>query len=314
MAKTPPPTSTLAAQKPRKVKASKYQSFKLQKRITPKMPGLPSAWRLFVDTCKMVVREWRHFLGVMLIFGLLTMLLVRGFTLGADLSAVKDTLSQTDSGNPSQIMTSTALFAYLVGSSGNTSSDAAGVFQLFLGLIVSLALIWSFRHFHAGNKIRIRDAFYRGMYPLVPFILVLGVILLQLIPLLAGGFLYAIIGSNPSITDVELLLWGVVFFLLALVSLYMVTSSLIALYIVGLPDMQPVAALRSARELVRYRRWTVLRKIVFLPFILLLLAAIPVIPLIIYLPSVAMWVFFVISMLMLPMVHGFMYRLYRELL
>jgi hypothetical protein len=315
MAKTPPPASKLVAKPARKLKASKYQSFKLQKKVAPTMPPLPSAWRLFVETLKVIKREWKLFLGIMVIFGLLTMILVRGFTLGTDLTAVKQTLTQTtETANPSQVLTGTALFAYLVGSSGNTSSEAAGVFQVFLGVIVSLALIWAFRQVYANNKIRVRDAFYRGMYPLVPFIIIFFVMLLQLVPLLAGGFMYAIIGASPSITDVELMLWGLVFFLLALLSLYMLTSSVIALYIVGLPDMPPLTALRSARELVRYRRWTILRKIVFLPFILMICAAIIVVPLIILLPAVAMWAFFAVSMAMLPILHGYMYRLYRELL
>ncbi len=52
-----------------------------------------------------------------------------------------------------------------------------------------------------------------------------------------------------------------IFFLLAMLTLIYVKSSLFALYIVTLPDMTPMKALRSARELARYRRWTVLRKI-----------------------------------------------------
>ena len=54
-----------------------------------------------------------------------------------------------------------------------------------------------------------------------------------------------------------------------------------ALYIVTLPDMTPMKALRSARELVRYRRWTVLRKVLFLPLMLLVVAAIIMVPIII---------------------------------
>lgn len=314
MAKTPPPASKLVAKPPRKLKASKYQSFKLQKSVAPTMPPMRSAWSILLGTLGLMKRNWKLFAGIMIVFGVLTAVLVRGFSLGTDLSAVKDTLSDSTSGNPSEVLTGTALFAYLIGSSGNTSNDGAGVFQIFVVLIVSLALIWSFRQVHANNPIRVRDGFYAGMYPLVPFLLVLSIVILQFLPMLFGGFLYSLVGSNPSVTSVELLLWGFVFFLLVLVTLYMLTSSLFALYIVCLPNMGPGAALRAARDLVRYRRWVLLRKIVFLPVVLLAVAAVIMIPLIMLAPSVAMWIFFIISMAGLPIIHGYMYGLYRELL
>jgi hypothetical protein len=73
-------------------------------------------------------------------------------------------------------------------------------------------------------------------------------------------------------------------------------------------------ALRSARELVRYRRWAVLRKIVFLPVALLVIGAAITIPAIYLITSFAGIVFFVLSMIGLAVIHSYMYRLYRELL
>jgi hypothetical protein len=94
----------------------------------------------------------------------------------------------------------------------------------------------------------------------------------------------------------------------------MISSSLFALYIVTLPDMTPMKALRSARELVRHRRWTVLRKILCLPLILLVAGAVIMLPIIIVLTPLAQWVFFLLTMLALVAAHAYMYTLYRELL
>ena len=77
-------------------------------------------------------------------------------------------------------------------------------------------------------------------------------------------------------------------FFLALLSLYMICSSLFALYIVTLPNVTPMKALRSARQLVLHRRFLVLRKILFMPLALLVLGAIIMIPLIIFLTFAAM--------------------------
>lgn len=299
--------------KPRQLKAPIYKSFRLQKRIKPVVTKLPSAFRLFADSLKILGKNWKMFLGIVLVYGVLMVLFVRGLGGGANLNELKSALES--SGNFGRLLTGTVLFAYLVGTSGNASSDVAGAYQLILTLMVSLALIWSLRQVYAGNRTRIRDGFYGGMYPLVPFILVLLVSALQLIPLAIGAFLFSTVQSGAiAATGIETLLWGVVFFLLAVVSLYMLASSLFALYIVCLPNMQPMMALRSAKQLVQGRRWTVLRKIIFLPFALLVLAALIMLPIVMLATPIAAWAFFAISMLGLPIIHSYMYGLYRAML
>ena len=141
------------------------------------------------------------------------------------------------------------------------------------------------------------------------------VIGLQLIPFLIGGFLYSAVISNGIAVDaLENILSALVFLLLALASLYMVCSSVFALYVVTLPDMTPMKALRSARELVRYRRWTVLRKLLFLPITLLVIAAVIMLPIILVVTPIAEWTYFVLTMMALAVIHSYMYALYRELL
>jgi hypothetical protein len=228
---------------------------------------------------------------------------------------LKNELNQIFTGNFGSLASSLSIFVVLVGSAGNGSSETAGAYQLFLALITSLAVIWALRQVLARTPIRARDAYYRGMYPLVPFILVLMVCGLQLIPLLIGSSVYSLVISNGiALYFVEKMLWALLFGLLALLSLYMLSSSLFALYIVTLPDMTPLKALRSARKLVRYRRWTVLRKIICLPIILTILAAAIMLPIIIWLTPLAQWVFFLLTMFGLVAVHAYMYTLYRELL
>jgi hypothetical protein len=87
-----------------------------------------------------------------------------------------------------------------------------------------------------------------------------------------------------------------------------------ALYIVTLPDMTPMQALKAARALVRYRRWVVLRKVLFLPLALLLIGALIVIPFALYVTPVAPLVFFVLTIIALAVLHSYMYLLYRQLL
>lgn len=276
---------------------------------------LPSVWAL---TKKSAITLWEHkrlFIIITLIYGLLNLLLVQGLASGTDVGGLKTQLNNVFTGHFGAVASSLSIFAVLVSSSGNGSSQTAGAYQLFIALITSLAIIWALRQVMLGGKLRVRDAYYRGMHPLIPFILVLIVIGLQLIPLVIGSAIYSIVITNGiAVQLIEKIVWLVIFGLLALLSLYMISSSLFALYIVTLPDMTPIKALRSARNLLRNRRWTALRKIICLPVILLVIAGIIMVPIIILLTTLAQWIFFILTMFSLVAIHAYMYTLYRELL
>lgn len=277
--------------------------------------ALPNVWRLSRQAAAALWNHKKLFIGLTIIYGLLNLVLVQGLASNTDVSGLKNEFNQVFKGDLGQVATSLSIFATLVGSAGNGSSDTAGAYQLFLVLLASLAIIWALRQTQAGAVIRVRDAYYKGIYPLVPFILVLLAIGLQLLPLIIGTGLYSLVIANGIATvAAEKICWALLAILLALLSFYMISSSLFALYIVTLPDMTPMKALRSARQLVRFRRWTVLRKVLFLPVALLVAAAIIMVPIIIFLTPVAQWIFFILTMLALVAVHSYMYSLYRELL
>lgn len=276
---------------------------------------LPSVWWLAKTGASLLWQHKRLFIGITLIYGLLNLVLVQGLASNTDVGSLKSTLDRAFTGHLGSLASGLSVFAVLLGSAGNGSSQTAGAYQLFLSLLASLAFIWALRQTFAGTTYRARDAYYRGMYPLIPFILVLLVVGLQLIPLLVGSTLYSVVISQGiAVYFVEKLIWALLYGVLALLSLYMISSSLFALYIVTLPDMTPMKALRSARELVRHRRWTILRKILCLPIILLVVAAVVMLPIIIWLTPLAQWIFFLLTMFVLLAVHTYMYTLYRELL
>ena len=269
--------------------------------------------KLFAQACRVLIKNWKLFTGLLLIFTVIDFLAIGGLNAG-DFQTMRENISDIFTGQFSQITGGLALFTYLL-TSPNANGGAGSSYQAILLLVVSLALIWALRQTYSKNKVRIRDTFYLGMYPLVPFVLVLLVIGLQLIPFLVGSFLYnVLVGSGIAALGVEKLVCGVIFALLAILSLYMLISSIFALYIVTLPDMTPMKALRSARELVRFRRLKLFRKLLFLPFALITIAAVIMVPIIMLLTPVAVVFFFVLTIVGLAIVHSYMYGLYRELI
>lgn len=299
----------------RKLKPARYASFKLSKPIKHEGPPVRSAFKLFSNSVRHIWRHKKILGGLLVTYALLSLVLVRGFGGGLDIRELQASLSELFAQNESKTITTLTVFGALMADASTPVSDAAGVYQSVVLVIMSLAVIWTLRQTYEGREARYGDAFYKSQYPLVPFLLVLLVISLQLIPLAVGSFLYSlVIGGGLATTIVEQAIWGVLIFLLVLLSLYMLASSLLALYAVTLPNMRPLQALRSSRELVRHRRWAIIRKLLFLPLALLLLAAAVTIPVIVLVPAIASWVFFAFSLLALVVSHSYIFALYRELL
>jgi len=307
-------TKAAAPRKSSRVKAGSKAAGAPTVKPTSEQPAkLTGAFRLFWRACLELKRQWKLIGGILLVYGLLNIVFVRGLGSGLDLSGIKDSLQ---GGTASGVTSTLSAYGALLGSSGNTGSDAAGVYQSVLVILASLALIWALRESWGKTvKLRIRDAYYQGTGQLVPFVLVLAVIAIQFIPMLVGAGIYGIVTDNNLATNgFEQGAWAVLVILLSLVTFYLLTSSLFAMYIVTLPEMTPMKALRSARKLVRPRRWTLLRKVLFLPLALLVLSAVLIVPIILFATPIADWLFFVISLLGLAIIHSYMYSLYRELL
>ena len=281
--------------------------------VTPR--SLPNVLVLTKSAATILWQYRMLFAGITAIYGLLNVIFAQALSGGADVNGIKQSLDETLGGNLGHLGASVSVFVYILGTAGNNSSQVASAYQLFLTIISSLAVIWALRQVYSGAIPRVRDAFYRGMFPLVPFILVLLVIALQMIPLLIGSALYSLVISNGiAVHIIEKLLWGLMYVGLASVTIYWLTSSVMALYVVTLPEMTPTKALRSAKDLVKGKRWIVLRKLLFLPLLLFVAAALIMILVIIIYAPLAKYVYFVLTMFGLVAIHSYIYALYRELL
>lgn len=254
---------------------------------------------------------WRHkklFAGIIVIYGLLNLIFVTGFGAGIDVAGVRNQFS-------SRVIGGLAAYTQLISGSGSTSDQAASVYQSVFFMVASLALIWALRQVYAGNTVRIRDAYYKGMYPLVPAVLVLLWVAVQMIPLIIGVNAYSFVVANGiAATAIEVILWGLLALALALVSLYFLAVSLFGFYVSTLPDMTPVKALRLAKQLVKGRRWTVLRKVLFLPLMLVLITAVILLPVIFIVPALAQVLLLLLGPALLAVGHSYLYSLYRGLM
>ncbi len=296
---------------PRRLRRPTYKSFKLQRRLKHHVPTVPGSWRLLRGSLGLLIDRWQLFTGIVLIFGVMQLVFVQGFGNTGDIATVKSTVaSALGTADTGAFSTGLASFGYLLG-----KASAGSAYQALSVLITSLALIWAIRQVYAAERPRIRDGFYQGMAPLVPFVLVLLTIAVQVLPAVIITYLFSYASTSGVVSHgVEYLLWIVLISSSYLLTFYMICSSVFALYIVTLPGMTPLKALRGARELVRFRRWMVMRRIAFLPIALGGLAGLVIVPLIMFVPTVAGYIFILVSLFGIAVIHSYMYRLYKELL
>ncbi len=298
-------------------KDASYKSFRLSKRIQPgTQKSLPKARALLVDSVRLLAANWRIFAMVLAVYGFLTIVFVRLATGGLDIGFLREDFELTY-GNDSGFVAGLAIFSTLLQSVGSANSDITSMYQFILLLIAGLALIWTLRQIYAHAETSLKGAYYDGTHAVVPFLLVLGVLSLQLLPMIIGFWVFATVTSGGiAVTGQEQFVWSVILFLLGVLSLYMLCSSVFALFIVTIAKMTPLKALRSARQLVLHRRWTVMRKILFLPFAFLIAAAVIFLPLIMV--SWLNWLvdplFFIATIVGFGVIVTYMYGLYRELL
>ena len=292
---------------------TKKQHRSKAKKQARQLKPLPGSFRLTWSVLLTIRRYWRMLGGIVTVYLLLNILFASGIgNISANFDVIKEDLKTSGSGG---IWRAAGGFTSLVGTSGTSGSATGSTLQSALFVLASLVIIWALRHLMAGQIISVKQAYYKSMAPLIPFLLILVVIIIQLLPVTIGaGILAAVATSVFTDTTLATIVTSVLFVLLAGWSLYMVSASLFALYIVTLPDMEPRQALRSARELVSFRRLAVIRKIFFMPLFILAVMAVIIVPLILYASAIVPAVFYALSMLSILFIHTYLYSLYRSLL
>jgi len=314
-AKKPATKSAKTAATARVRKATRKQArvkAKTEARVRGQIPG---SFSLAKQVFHIFKSYWKPLGGIVLVYLILNIVFASGIgNLSNSVSSIKADLNSS-SNHAHPVVAGASGFLTLVSSAGAGSSSTGSALQMVLIVIESLVIIWALRQLLAGNKIGIRQSYYNAMTPLVPFLIVGFFIVLQLLPAIIGAAAFSTVATSiSSASGLWTVLFGALFVGLAAWTIYMLSASVFAIYIVTLPGMFPRAALKSAANLVRYRRWPILRRVLFLPILLLLIMGVIMIPLILYATFLVVPVFYILSMLVILFIHSYLYSLYRGLL
>jgi hypothetical protein len=246
---------------------------------------LPGYWSFTNYVRLTLVRQKRLFLYLILFYGVLSLLLV-GLTSQESYATLGETIKEASSdvfaGNMAEVGRASVLFvASVTGSYGTPLSTTQQVYALVIISLTWLTSVWLLRAVLAGGTPKLRDGLYNAGAPIVSTAGVGLVMLVQLIPaaLAAVGFAAAApVGLLEG--GIEAMVFWAAAGALGGLSLYWITSTMLALVVVTLPGMYPLKAIAISGDLVAGRRLRILFRLVWLVVVSALGWAVIMIPVI----------------------------------
>ncbi|MNQ85459.1 hypothetical protein D3C85_1006240 [compost metagenome] len=198
--------------------------------------------------------------------------------------ALKQTGDDIFEGNLGEVgSASLLLLATISGGANAAPTESQQIYGGIFVLLTWLTTVWLLRNVLAGHAVRLRDGLYSAGSPIVATFLVGIVLLIQLLPLgLAFVGYGAAVSSGLLSGGVAAMVFWAAATLLAVLSLYWVTSTIIALVVVTLPGMYPMRALRTAGDLVIGRRLRILLRLLWMLLGVVVIWAVVMVPIIIF--------------------------------
>jgi len=214
----------------------------------------------------LIWKNKRLFIKFTVLYALLSAIII-GLMSQENFAALRDALNEA--GNIGFFNKFSTLFSNAMSSGATTTDTGQQILSALLFLYGWLTLIWLLRRIVGGDgqKIRLRDGLYTGGAPVLATMVVLLIILVQLLPfalvLLAYASVTAVGWINTGIQIENMAAWCALA-VAAILTLYWICSSFIALIIVTLPGMYPFRAIRAAGDLVIGRRLKLVLRLLFM--------------------------------------------------
>lgn len=231
--------------------------------------------------------------------------------------------SQSDADGTNPVMRALiTVGSSMTGSLNSNLTDAQKLYMSAVYIIVLLTVVWLLRHQLAGQKVNVRDGLYSSSGPFAAEYVLILIGVIQLIPAAIAALLYSAgLISGALQGGIEMGMFSLALFFIVVLTLYFMTTTLFAMFIVTIPGSYPLRAYRAAREIVAGQRLRLLFRILWLVIIILIAWFIFLVPVVIIANSINVGSTIVIpiavqTMLALSLVYGmaYLYLLYRRMI
>ncbi|MBQ8985404.1 hypothetical protein IJ076_02560 [Candidatus Saccharibacteria bacterium] len=238
-------------------------------------------------TFKTIFKNWKLFLPFLVVMVLASIVFV-GLMSENTYKQFQMILDQTAEKNGTEISVFAKSGILLISTifTGGLNLDAtagAGVFMALIFLVIFLVTIFIIRHKMAGHAIKLRDALYNAMTPLISTFVVLIVAIIQCLPIMILIIAYSAAVETNFLSEPGYIILFVGFAaLLILLSAYLLSSTIMALVAVSAPGLYPLEALKTASDLMTGRRIRFILRIVALLIVMVVMWSIVMMPLIMF--------------------------------
>lgn len=258
-------------------------------------------------------RYWKAILLNTVVYGVLYFVFVRVLT-AVNIEELQNSVRLVFGDGQDSFTTQVLTVGTLFGESTNFNSQTGLLFGI-VTIVSALAMIWVLRHIWGEKRVSVREAFYQGMYPLIPFTLVLLFMIIQLIPFSLSAFIFQTAFNNGlTVTLIEKIFFVSVFATGTIISAYFLIGSIIGLYAVTVPGVTPSQARKTAKRVLKGRRFLVLKQVILFMILTGFLATAPMLLVVWLVPNIAIIAAAVMIVLGLPWFNLYFYGLYRDLL
>ena len=227
---------------------------------------LPGYVSFTLEVMRMLMKNKRTFGLLILLYAGFSALMI-GLTAQSNYTELRNILDETGknlfSGAWGQI-TQAGLLAVSVVSTATSPrlTDVQQVYAGFIFLFTWLTTVWILRAQLAGQVVKLRDALYNSGSPALSTLMLMIVSMVQLVPVAIAVIGFSAANSTGMLEfGLFSMLFWIIASLLGVISLYWLTSTLMAMVVVTLPGMYPMQALRTAGDMVVGRRIRILLRL-----------------------------------------------------
>lgn len=261
-----------------------HQSFVLtRKRDKPKKPELKGFIPFTVDVFRTLWQSKGLFSRFLLLYFVLAILMV-GLIQNSNLSTVNDlidTVNETTSGELDQPLTRAfvVVTSSLGGSLNSNLTEVQQFYMIALYVFVALVTIWLLRQQLANKRVKLRDGLYSAGAPLIALYVLVAVGILQLVPGALAVLVYSTAVSGGFVNGgIEAALLSVALFLVVVLTLYFLLTTLFAFMVATIPGTYPFRAYAMAKKIIVGQRMRLLFRLFWLALVVLVVWYVVLIP------------------------------------
>ncbi len=245
---------------------------------------------------------------IIVIYAALYLIFISGLNTQLNYQDVLQLVQESKVGKSGWFSQNISVISNLFSNVGTTQGDAASLMQIFLFVLATMACIWLFNN----KSVSVRSAFYDGTARLVPFLLVIVMLFVTLIPTAIGSSIFSI-AQGAGAQGTELISISLLSGVLLLLSVYWLSSWVFAIYYASEKDSAPIASIKLAVALTKgYRFWLVRNFVLFVICVLVLLFSV-MLPIVIILPFIAAYVAYALCFVLFAVTQAFLFVNFRSL-